>query len=92
MGQIVDTPVNKNRVGLGFSVKNNEGENMKPKSALGKYQDIFHSGGYLHPTVPRINAIVEDEAEQEMPNCVTHGVRVQNWIIIDVPSYIHISN
>ena len=76
MGRIVDPPVRKNRVGLGFSVKNGKGENMKPKAALVKYQDIFHSGGYLHPTVPRINAIVEGEAEHEMLNYVTHGVRV----------------
>ena len=32
-GEIVDPPVNKNRVGLGFSVKNDKGKNMKPKSA-----------------------------------------------------------
>ena len=32
-GHIVDPPVNKNRVGLGFSVKNDKGKNMKPKSA-----------------------------------------------------------
>ena len=87
----MDPPVNKNRAGLGFSVKSNKGENMKLKSALGKYQDIFHSGGYLHPTIPRINAIVEDEVEQKMMNYVTHGVRVQNWITIDVPSFIHVS-
>ena len=64
---------------------------MKPKSALGKYQDIFHSGGYLHPTVPGINAILEGELKQEMPNYVTHGVRNLNWITIDVPSCIQIS-
>ena len=64
---------------------------MKPKSALGKYQDIFHNVGYLHPTIIRINAILEGESEQEMPNYVTHGVRVQNWTTIDVPSCIHIS-
>ena len=75
-GKIVDQPVNKNRDGLGLYVKNDKGKNKKLKSALGKYHDIFHSGGYLHPDVPRINAIVEDEAEQEMPNYVTHGVRV----------------
>ena len=71
---------------MGFSVKNNKGEIMKPKSALGKYQDIFHSGGYLHRTTPKINAILEGESEQEMSNYVTHGVRVQNWITIDIPS------
>ena len=49
---------------------------MKLKLALGKYQSIFHSGGYLYPIVPRINAIVEDEAENEMSNYVTHGIRV----------------
>ena len=91
-GQIVDPPVNKNRVGLGFSLKNDKGKSMKLKSAAGKYQDIFRSGGYLHPNVSEINAIEEDEAEPEMPNYVTHGVRVQNWITIDVPSCIHVSN
>ena len=90
-GQIFDPPVNKNRAGLGFFVKNGKAENMKSKSTLGKYQDIFRSGGYLNPTVPRINAILEGESEQEMSNCVTHGVIVQNWITIDVPSCIHIS-
>ena len=87
----MDPHVNKNRVGLGFFVNNNKGEVMKLKSALGKYQDIFRSRGYLHPTVSRINAIVEGEAEQEMPDYVTDGVIVQNWITIDVPSCIHIS-
>ena len=44
-GQIVDPPVNNNKVGLGFSLKNDKGKSMKPKSAASKYQDIFHSGG-----------------------------------------------
>ena len=90
-GQIVDPLVNKNRTGFGFSSKNDKGKDMKPKFAAGRYQDIFHSGGYLHMTVSRINAIVEDEAEQEMPNYMTHIFRVQNWITIDVPSCIHVS-
>ena len=90
-GQIVDLPINKNTVSLGSSLKNDKGNSMKPKSVVGKYQDIFCSGGYLHPTVSGINAVVEDEAEQEMSNYVTHRVRVQNWITIDVPSCIHIS-
>ena len=90
-GQIVNPPVNKNKADLGFSVKNDKGKRMKPKSAAGKYQDMFRRGGYLHTTVSEINAIVEDEAEPEMPNYVTHGVRIQNWITIDVPSCIHVS-
>ena len=72
-------------------MKNVKGKGMKPKSATGRYQDIFRSGGYLHPTVSRINAIMEGEAEQETPNYVMHGVRVQNWITIYVPSCIHVS-
>ena len=64
-GQIVDPPVNKNRAGLGFSLRNDKGNSMKPKSATGKYQDIFCSRGYLHPTVSKINAIVEDEQSQK---------------------------
>ena len=86
-GQFIDPPVNRNGIGLGFSMKK---EIVKPKSDLGKYQDIFHSGGYLHPTIPKINAILEGESEQQVPNYVTHGVRVQNWITIDVLSCIHI--
>ena len=77
-GQIVGPPVNKNRAGSGFSVKNDKGKRMKLKSVAGKYHDIFRSGGYLHPAVSGINAIMEDEAEPEMPNYVTHKVRVQN--------------
>ena len=76
LGQIVDPPTNKNIVGSGFSAENGKGEKMKPETTLRSYQDIFHNGGYLHPTVSRINAIVEDEEEQETPNYVTPGVRV----------------
>ena len=72
-GQIVDPPVNKNRAGLGFSLKNDKGKSMKPKYSAGKYQDIFSSGGYLHPTTFGINSIVEDEADPEIPNYVTQS-------------------
>ena len=91
MGKFVGPLVNKNMVGFGFSVKNDTGENLKPKTALGKYQDIFHNGGYLHPIFSRINATVVDEEEQEMSNYVTHEVRVQNLVTIHVHSCIHVS-
>ena len=87
-GRVIDPPVNKNRTGLGFSLKN---EVMKLKSSLSKSQDIFHSARYLHPTTLEANAILEDEPEIEMPNFVTHGVRVHNWITVDVPTCICIS-
>ena len=35
-GQIVDPPVNKNKAGLGFSVKNEGGKSMKLKTAASK--------------------------------------------------------
>ena len=80
-----------NRAGLGFSAKNGKGESMKLETTLSSYQNIFHSRGYLHSTVSRINAIVGDEEEQEIPNYVTPGVRVQNWVTFDVPSCTHVS-
>ena len=88
----MDPPINKNRVGLGFSLKNDKGKSMKLKSSASHYQDIFRRGGYLHPSVFGINAIVEDEAEQEMSNYVTRRVKVQSCITIDVPSCIDVSN
>ena len=90
-GRLVDPPVNKNRTGLGFSSRDGKGENLKSKSSVNNYHDVFRSGGYLHPIGSGINAVEEDEAEQEVPNYVTHGVRVQNWVTIDVPSCIHVS-
>ena len=87
----MDPPVNKNKSGLGFSLKNDKGESLKSKSTMKSYHDVFHSGGYLHLIGSGINVVEEDEAEQEVPNYVTHGVRVQNWVTIDVPSCIHIS-
>ena len=81
----------KNKVGLGLSAKNGKDEGLKSKSTVSSYHDVFCSGGYLHPTDYGINAVEEDEAEKEMPNYVTHEVRVQNWVTIDIPSCIHIS-
>ena len=83
--------MNKNRTGLDFSSKNGKGESLKSKSSVNSYHDVFRSGGYLHPIDYEINVVEEDEAEQEAPNYVTHGVRVQNWVSIDVPSCIYIS-
>ena len=90
-GRLVDPPVNKNGAGLGFSSRNGKGESLKSKSSMNGYQDFFRSGGYLHPIGSGMNDVEEDEAEQEVPNYVTHGVRVQNWVTIDVPSCIHVS-
>ena len=88
----MDPPVNKNRAGLGFFSNIGKGEGLKSKSTVNSYQDVFRSGGYLHPIDSGINAVEEDEAEQEVLNYVTHGVCVQNWVTIDVPSCMHVSN
>ena len=87
----MDPLLNKNETGLGFSSKNGRGEGLKSKYTMGNYHDVFRSGGYLHPTDSGINVVEKDEAEQEMPNYVTHGVRVQNWVTINVPYCIHVS-
>ena len=44
-GKIVDPPVNRNRDGIKFSVKNDKVERLKSKSTESSYQDIFRSGG-----------------------------------------------
>ena len=90
-GRLVDPPVNKNRIGLGFSSRNGKGGSLKSKSSVNSYHDVFCSGGYFHPIGSGINVVEEDEAEQEVPNYVTHEVRVQNWVTIDIPSCIHVS-
>ena len=87
----MDPPVNENRTSLGFSSKIGKGKSLKSKSNVNSYHDVFRSGGYLHPIDSGINDVEEDEAEQEVLNYVTHGVRVQNWVTIDVPSCIHVS-
>ena len=73
-GRLVDPPMNKNRTGLGFSLRNGEGESLKSESSVNNYHDVFRSGGYLHPIGSGINAVEEDEVEQEVPNYMTHGV------------------
>ena len=76
-GRLVDPPMNKNRIGLGFSLKNGKGESLNSKSTVNSYHDVFRSRGYLHPIGSRINVVEEDEV-QEVLNYVTHGVQVQN--------------
>ena len=83
--------MNKNRTGMGFSSKNGKGKSLKSKSTMSSYHDVLCSGGYLYPTDYDVNAIEEDDIEKEMPNYVTHGVRVKNWVTIDIPFFTHIS-
>ena len=73
-GQVVDPLVKKNKDGLGFSAKNGKNESLKTKTNMNSYHDVFRSGGYLNPIGFGINAVEEDEAEQEVLNYVTHGL------------------
>ncbi|XP_058751635.1 uncharacterized protein LOC131624732, partial [Vicia villosa] len=78
-GQVVSLQENRNRAGLGFSASDKSV--MKSESAFRPYQEMFHSAGFLHPTLPEVNAIVEDEPEPEVPSFVSskkHGKRREN--------------
>ena len=90
-GHVFDPPVSKNHSSLGLSAKNGKGKSLKSKSTMSSNHDVFHSGGYLHPTVSGVNVIEEDEEDQEVPNYVTPIVRIQNWVTYDIPSCIHVS-
>ncbi|XP_058757379.1 uncharacterized protein LOC131630634 [Vicia villosa] len=88
-GQMVSLPENKNRAGLGLSLSGKS--IVKSESAFRPYQEIFRSAGFLHPTPPEVDAIIGDEPEPEMPNFVTHGKMIKNWITVDVPECTHVS-
>src|SRR3954462_1759384 len=88
-GQVVSLQENRNRAGLGFSASDKSV--MKSESAFRPYQEMFHSAGFLHPTLPEVDAIVEDEPEPEVPNFVTHGKMIKNWIVIDILECTHVS-
>lgn len=52
---------------------------------------MFHNVGFIHSKDQSTSAILEDDEKQEGPKFVTHGSICQNWIVVDVPSVIHLS-
>ncbi|MCI32394.1 hypothetical protein A2U01_0053607, partial [Trifolium medium] len=71
-GKVVVLPENKHRKGLGFSPAS---EKVVESSAIIKsIEDTFYSAGFIHPPLPEVNAIVEDDPEEDLPSFVTRGV------------------
>lgn len=83
-GQGFELAENKNKVGLGFS-------SGSTRRDLKHIHEVFYSAGFIHSKDQFAAAILEDNQEQKVPNFVTHRLMCQNWIIVDVPSVIHLS-
>lgn len=83
-GQVFELVENKHRVGFGFSPG-------APQRDLMGIKEVFHSAGFIHSKDQPAAAILEDDEEQEALNFVTHGSICQSWIIVDLPSVIHLS-
>ena len=41
-------------------------------------QGVFQSTSFIHPTPPEVDAIMEDDSEEDLPDFVAHGVVFQN--------------
>lgn len=83
-GQIVKLAKNKNKVGLGFS----PGATQKD---LKRIQEVFQNDGFIHSKDQSDVAILEDDEEQQVSDFVVQGSVCQNWIVVDIPSVIHLS-
>lgn len=88
-GEVVMLLEDKSREGLGFS--SSSAKIVKKDAVIRPIQEVFHNGGFIHPTPPEVNDIIEDDSEKDSPYLVVHGVVCQNWTDVDVPSIIHIS-
>ncbi|XP_058733279.1 uncharacterized protein LOC131604881 [Vicia villosa] len=88
-GQVLSLPNNTFREGLGFSPTSTR--YSKQDIVTRRMQEIFHSGGFDHPTPPEVDAIIENDAEEDSSSFVVHGMVFQNWSVVDVPSVVHIS-
>ena len=55
-------------------------------------QEIFPNVGFIRPTPPKVDVIIEDDAEEDLPDFVVHGVVFQNWNVVDIPVAMHISD
>jgi len=53
-------------------------------------EGTFHNAGFINAP-PEINAMLEDQYEEEAPDFVTPGETCCNWIAIDIPSAIPLS-
>lgn len=76
-------PENKSREGLGFSSSSTEVVNKDVVTR--PIPEVFYSRGFIHPTLPEVSVIIEDDPEKDSPDLVVHGLVCQNWTTIDVP-------
>jgi hypothetical protein len=88
-GKVVVLPENKHREGLGFSPTSEKV--VDPDATIKSIKDTFYSAGFIHPASLEVNAITDDDPEEDLPSFVTRGVICRNWIAVDVPSVTHLS-
>jgi len=81
-GQLVQLPKNKRKEGLGFSTYKSR--------VVNPIEGTFHSAGFINAP-PKINAIVEDQSQEEAPVFVTPGGVCCNWVVVDISSVIPLS-
>ncbi|KAI5407383.1 hypothetical protein KIW84_053582 [Lathyrus oleraceus] len=83
-GRMIEIAENKNRDGLGFQPGpfSTRAEVMQPS---------FHSGGFTHGNDQHSTAVIEDDDDEDEAcfNFVTHGQTCNNWVVVDVPTFIH---
>ena len=84
-GQVLTLPENKSGEGLGFHPVS---ARVKREVVVRPIQEVFRSAGFVHPEV---DAIIDDDSEEDFPVFVTPGLACQNWIAVDVPVVMHIS-
>ena len=56
-------------------------------------QPNFHSGGFIHGNDQHSAAVIEDNDDEDeaCANFVMHGQICNNWVVVDVPTFIHCS-
>ncbi|KAI5438127.1 hypothetical protein KIW84_024028 [Lathyrus oleraceus] len=78
LGQMIKLEDNKSRAGIGYS------------SGIFNKQGLFKSGGFIHTVQDEeVAAIVEEDAEEDSGNFVIPGGVCNNWVAVDVPTFIH---
>jgi len=73
---------NQRKEGLGFSTH-------KPR-VINPTEGTFHSAGFINAP-SEINVIVEDQSQEEATIFVTLGGVCCNWVAVDIPSVIPLS-
>ena len=80
--QLVQLHENKRKEGLGFFTH-------KP-GVVNPIEGTFHSARFINAP-PEIDAVLEDQSEEEAPNFVAPGGTCCNWIVVDIPFAIPLS-